>query len=341
MPFTFSHPLFSVPLKRIAPRWLSVTGLVLGSMIPDMEYFMAMESYRTIGHSLRGYLLQGVPLSIAFAIAFHGIVKPVLPKFMPSTGGLDRFAKYMTSEEWRLNSVRTWTIFLVSLFVGYWTHMFMDAWTHASGLYVGWFGFLEGNYGGEHLYQLLQYLFSLIGVGVPGLMLLHRYKKWYELERRKRQPAMSSLGTKSLLWMMAVVFGLLLFIGKMMLSVDSANLVSALIVAPLSSAIFGIFVSSLFYQAARTRKLKWALTTVVLMLVVLVLFRGGETVWTPELALDPHTLKMKPPQGTFQPLWNFNLWCWSAVILLGCWLVAGRGGKTRTRTTNRGRTPSA
>lgn len=340
MPFTFSHPLFSVPLKRIAPRWLSVTGLVLGSMIPDMEYFMALEPYQTIGHSLEGLLLQGVPLSIAFAFAFHRVIKPALPRFMPSAGGLDRFVMRMSSEEWKLDSVRAWTIFLVSLFIGYWSHMFMDAWTHASGTFVGWFSPLRGSFAGKHVYQLLQYLFSLIGAGVPALMLLIRYIRWRSNEGKQRKPALASYGTKALLWLTAAAFGMVMFAGKMLFSSEGSNLLSVLIVAPLSSGIFGIFIASLLHRAAQNRKLKRALIAAALMLAALAVYDACKQVWAPELALDPSTLKMKPPKGVFQPLWNVNLWCWAAMILLSSTLIADNRRTRRANMSGSYRTPT-
>ena len=105
MPFTFSHPLYAVPLHRAAPKWLSITGLLLGSMAPDLEYFAAMESYRTIGHTLTGFVLLGLPLSIALAFAFHLVLKPVLSKFMPSVWGLDQFVQSLTRGKWEIHFV--------------------------------------------------------------------------------------------------------------------------------------------------------------------------------------------------------------------------------------------
>jgi Domain of unknown function (DUF4184) len=339
MPFTFSHPLFSAPLKRLAPNWLSVTGLVLGSMIPDMEYFMAMESYQTIGHSLRGFLVQGVPLSIAFAFAFHGVVKPVLPKFMPAAGGLDRFAKSLSSEEWKLNSVRTWLIFLVSLFIGYWTHMFMDAWTHSSGVFVGWFKILQGDYGGDRVYQLMQYVFSLIGLAVPGLLLARRYIRWQAQHRRERQPALAAPGTKTLLWITAIVFGFLLFAGKLFIMASYYNWVSTMIVAPLSSAIFGIFVACLLHQAARNRALLRAVGVLAAMLLLLLAYDTMKYAWKPTLVHDASSPFGMRLRNHSQTLWDGNLWCWAGLILLGCRAVAANRKNKRAGLSAAKRTP--
>lgn len=340
MPFTFSHPLFSAPLKRIAPNWLSVTGLVLGSMIPDMEYFMAMESYQTIGHSLRGFLLQGLPLSIALAFTFHRVVKPVLPKFLPSVGGLDQFAKHMTSEEWRLNTLRAWMVFLVSLLIGYWTHMFMDAWTHSSGVFAEWFPFLHIKINNEPLYQHMQIGLSLIGIGVPGFMLIYRYIRWREQAGVARQPSLSASGTKMLLWLAAFVFGFVLFAGKMLSSVNRTYWVSDLVVAPLSSALFGIFCACLIYQAAKKRKLAQALGLVALTFVAIVAFNALLYLRMPDQAFHYSRFLGHPPKGHSQALWNGYLWCWSAVLLLSSNVIGDDSGGSQRKVAGRRHTSS-
>ena len=42
MPFTFSHPAIVLPLVRKSGHWFSATGLIIGSLTPDFEYFMRM-----------------------------------------------------------------------------------------------------------------------------------------------------------------------------------------------------------------------------------------------------------------------------------------------------------
>jgi hypothetical protein len=87
MPFTLSHPLFAAPLKKMLP-FLSTTGLILGSMSPDLEYFIAMQPFRSIGHSIEGFFLLILPVCIAFACGFHNIIKPSLPELLPKIGGI-------------------------------------------------------------------------------------------------------------------------------------------------------------------------------------------------------------------------------------------------------------
>lgn len=40
MPFTFSHPAIILPLSYLPKKWFSLTGLIIGSLIPDFEYLL-------------------------------------------------------------------------------------------------------------------------------------------------------------------------------------------------------------------------------------------------------------------------------------------------------------
>jgi hypothetical protein len=54
MPFTFSHPAIILPLKYFKKKWFSLTGLVIGSMTPDFEYFVRMRIQSNYSHTIEG-----------------------------------------------------------------------------------------------------------------------------------------------------------------------------------------------------------------------------------------------------------------------------------------------
>ncbi|RAP76179.1 DUF4184 family protein [Paenibacillus montanisoli] len=333
MPFTFSHPFFAAPLRRIAPKWVSLTGLVLGSMSPDMEYFMAMEPYQSIGHSLLGFLVQGLPLGIAFAFAFHCIVKPVLPKFLPAFGRLDQFAKALCAE-WRLRSFQSWLIFLVSLYIGYLTHMFMDAWTHASGIFVESFPILHSRIGGRALYQNLQFGFSIIGLAIPGICLLMRYRQFRRTETYKQRIPVASRGTKAVLWFVAVSVALLLFLLKDMFIIY-LGFIGIFIVAPMSSALFGCFVASLLYLAKQRGRMAGAMKALALLTGTMAALRIG--VFLREILLTdgvPYQF-VHPPKGVLDPLWTVFLWGWSIALLYAVHAMESKPKAIDNRTDTR------
>ena len=93
MPFTFSHPLYAVPLHRAAPKWISITGLAAWKHGAGPRIFCSHGVLSNDWPYFNGFILLGLPLSIALAFAFHLVLKPVLSKFMPSAGGLDHFVQ--------------------------------------------------------------------------------------------------------------------------------------------------------------------------------------------------------------------------------------------------------
>lgn len=178
MPFTLAHPLYAVPLRRIMPS-LSLSGLVLGSMAPDMEYFVAMQPYRSIGHSFIGFLAIGLPLSIAIAIAFHYIIAPRLHTFMPAIGGLNPFVQQQLLP-WRMAKKADWAFFVVSLWIGFMSHVFVDHFTHSGGWFVQRMPALQGIVAGEPVHHWLQHSLSALGLAIPTILLLRRWRRWYK-----------------------------------------------------------------------------------------------------------------------------------------------------------------
>src|SRR5688572_151694 len=86
MPFTFAHPAIVLPLNYLGKRWISMTGLVIGSIIPDFEYFLRMKLRSEYSHTLAGIFWFDLPLTIFVAFIFHLIIRNPLiensPKFL-------------------------------------------------------------------------------------------------------------------------------------------------------------------------------------------------------------------------------------------------------------------
>lgn len=244
MPFTFSHPVFVFPLKRLSPKYVSFTGLVLGSMAPDFEYFLMLEPYRSIGHSLMGLLVQAIPLSIGFAFLFHNIVKKPMALHLPSICQLDRRAYGMLGE-WKLRTVRDWTVFLFSVVIGFISHVFVDAFTHAGGFFVMHLPFLQqAAIGRFPLYKILQYGFSVLGLlaAAGGIAYgLYRSQGALDILPQVTRPQ------KVMYWAVCIAVAFLVTAAKLAGSA-SGNHLGVLVVAPISGLMLGIFLSSLIIQ---------------------------------------------------------------------------------------------
>lgn len=81
MPFTFSHPAIILPLKKLPKKYISMTGLIVGSITPDFEYFLRMKS--KYSHTISGILWYDLPMGIFLAFIFHNLIKEALINNMP------------------------------------------------------------------------------------------------------------------------------------------------------------------------------------------------------------------------------------------------------------------
>jgi hypothetical protein len=168
MPFTFAHPAAVLPLVRLRTRYISVTGLVIGSVIPDFEYFLRMKANSLYSHTWLGLLWFDLPLAIIISFVFHSIVRDPLINNLPN-GLYRRFSAYI-GFNWQKHFLKNslWIIF--SFLIGGATHIFWDGFTHQNGYFVEHISKLSrpvhvaGNE--TTLYNLLQHLSSVIGSAI-------------------------------------------------------------------------------------------------------------------------------------------------------------------------------
>lgn len=249
MPFTFAHPLYAAPLKLAKPGLFSITGLTLGSMSPDFEYFIALEPYQTIGHSMLGLLLQALPLSILFAFLFHGVVKHPLADHLPTVFGLDRRARRLVQLfPWKLKGVRGWAVFLLSVVIGYYSHVLLDAFTHQHGLVVTRWAHLREEVLGFPVYKLLQHGLSLLGLLSIAMFIVIMLKKAGANES-ECNPAGKRAKIRFWCWTLAVA--VLTVAVKLVFSVG-VNMIGILVVSPITGFLLGLLAASVVSRLSRS-----------------------------------------------------------------------------------------
>lgn len=284
MPFTLSHPLFAAPLRKVVPA-LSMTGLILGSMAPDMEYFVAMQSFRSVGHSVAGFFVLGLPLCMAIAYVFHRLIVPTLPVFMPSIGGMDRFVRDLSASKASSSiSITRLTMFIFSCFIGFLTHIFVDSWTHRYGWFSERIPFMHQHIGPYGVYYVLQLSLSLLGIVIPAIWLLWKWSNWYRHQSRSSRKLDYSVSDKRLVWVSMIVFGILLLAGKLIAAPDPLFL-NMWVVAPFTAALFGLFAASLLFHAKQNGRLRvtaYALACLLLIIEASTLLRQfyGIEIWS-------------------------------------------------------------
>ncbi len=124
MPFTFSHPAIVLPLKNIFGKWVSLTGLIIGSLTPDFEYFIRMKIQSSYSHTITGTLWFNLPLGILLCFAFHNIVKRPLIENTPN---------FIQS---RMTIKQNWIIVSLSIIIGAYSHIFWDSFTHSNTFFT-------------------------------------------------------------------------------------------------------------------------------------------------------------------------------------------------------------
>jgi len=134
MPFTFSHPAIILPLRYLPRQWFSLTGLVVGSLTPDFEYFIRMRIQSNYSHTLSGLLWFDLPLGVLLAFIFHNIVRDSLFDNLPVILK-SRFLLFKQFD-WNNYFKNNWFVVTASVLIGAFSHLFWDSFTHEHGFFV-------------------------------------------------------------------------------------------------------------------------------------------------------------------------------------------------------------
>jgi hypothetical protein len=133
MPFTFSHPAIVLPVTYLPKKWYSLSGLIVGSITPDFEYFIRMKDYSKYSHTIAGMFWFDVPLGLMLLFIFHNIVRNVLIGYLPFSLNI-RFSSF-DNFNWNRYFGQNIMVVLISLLVGIASHVFWDSFTHAHGYF--------------------------------------------------------------------------------------------------------------------------------------------------------------------------------------------------------------
>ena len=137
MPFTFAHLAIILPFIYLPKRWFSLTGLIIGSMTPDFEYFIRMNIQSIYSHTIWGVFWFDLPLGILLCFLFHKVIKYALyenlPLFLKSR--FSSFADFDFSTYFK----RNYLIVILSILIGAFSHILWDSFTHETGFFVDFF----------------------------------------------------------------------------------------------------------------------------------------------------------------------------------------------------------
>lgn len=162
MPFTPAHVAAVLPLVgRERPRWVVPAALVVGSMVPDVLYFVPIGDYRAVSHSLRGLVTLDLLLGLVLTGLWRLVAAPVLRDLSPGTARARLRPPHPLSQaEW------LWSV--PSVLLGGLTHLVWDSFTHGDGWAVHrWPQVLERELvAGMSTFSAAQYVSSVVGVAI-------------------------------------------------------------------------------------------------------------------------------------------------------------------------------
>jgi hypothetical protein len=188
MPFTLAHPAIILPLKFLPKKWISMTGLVVGSVMPDFEAFIRTYSEKELTHSWPGFLFLGIPIGISLTFLFHNVVRDPFIQHLP--GFLQQRFSRFTNVKWNQRFVKHWPAVILSLVIGGISHFFWDSFSH----FDGWFINLHPGLQGEvNIFQreieipfLIQYINTLLGLSIILAFILMSPRTKHDIPRSNR-----------------------------------------------------------------------------------------------------------------------------------------------------------
>ena len=173
MPFTMAHVVLARPLWRTAGRRLPLSGIVVGSVAPDLEYLAHLDTERTIGHMLHGVFLLDLPLALVLLALWHGLIKgPVAALVSP------RLRPPIDTSPFAFGPAGRFGLVVASILTGVAGHLLWDGFTHRDGFITTRVGLLQEAIGRPHVYDLFNYASTVAG------MLLLGWWWWRAVEAR-------------------------------------------------------------------------------------------------------------------------------------------------------------
>jgi hypothetical protein len=171
MPFPLAHPAAVLPFRRHCGQWLSFPALVIGTLVPDAGYLFGEQGMGGLSHRFLGSLAFGMPIG-AIAIAALYVFRPPVVELLP-TPYKSAFLPLCQ------RPIASFWIVAISLFIGIWTHILLDSFTHREGWFVAHLSVLQipiAHYGTRtaRLCHVLWYGFSFAGV----VWLFLAFEKW-------------------------------------------------------------------------------------------------------------------------------------------------------------------
>lgn len=202
MPFTPAHIAAAFPFRRSRLVW---SALIVGTIAPDLEYFLRLAPGQPYGHTLPGVFLVTLPLALLTLWLFHAFVKAPFIELLP--GGLEcRLVPY--AGKFHFGGAARFGLIVASVLTGALTHLGWDSFTHGNTWLVRDWPALRHPihvrfHGAVPLYKLLQHGSTLLGLTVLALWIVAWYQR-AEVGRPRPAFPQSSWPLRKILTLLAI-----------------------------------------------------------------------------------------------------------------------------------------
>jgi hypothetical protein len=239
MPFTFSHPAIILPARLLPEKYYSFTGLIVGSMAPDFEYFIRMKGLSLYSHTLPGIFWFDLPLGFFLAFVYHNLVRDALIANLPLP--LKARILHYCRFNWTSYVKKNWPVVLVSLIIGSASHLFWDSFTHYDGFFVSHFHIFR------HHISMFGFSFPFYYLGqdlssVVGLIIIFYYI--YKLPKDEHVKPSFDLNY----WFSILIISVIVIILKIYVGIYEKSFHQAIVVI-IASGLIALIVTSWMFRS--------------------------------------------------------------------------------------------
>lgn len=243
MPFTLAHPAIILPLKFLPKKWISLTALIVGSVMPDLESFIKLRPEKNFSHTWMGFLYLGIPAGLLLSFFFHNVIRDPLIHNLPSFLQ-KRFLKFK-GFNWTERFKKNWVVVTVCLIIGGASHFFWDSFSDPNGWFMSVFPQLKGNITRsdgslQEIPYLIQYINTILGV----LIIFY-----FVVRMPTNQPVTRSRYLIPF-WFVTTIIAIAIFAVRMDLLID--NSLDGWIITFVSAIFFGLCTAAFIFGKSQS-----------------------------------------------------------------------------------------
>jgi membrane-bound metal-dependent hydrolase YbcI (DUF457 family) len=239
MPFTFSHPAAILPFCKSKRMALSLTGLVVGSIVPDFEFLMRLKETDCFGHTWIGLIAFDIPFAVLLSFLFHDLIRNTLILHLPKWLRQRFFA--FAYFDWMAYFVQHKAKFFLSVLIGIFTHVFLDAFTHRGGFFASMHPFFKAEITflifPLPVYYILQLTTSLLGA---------LYIFWFILKMEKGED-LPQKNNGFVYWLSLAGITICILAVRLLVSKERESFAD-IVIASIGSFLYALFMVSVFYS---------------------------------------------------------------------------------------------